>query len=178
MQEIELNHDLEAIETSTAEADKFRLEHGANVCTSKAVLYSADVASRSIFGPMATRLSLSSRKAQRCAVLQRTRLRSAHTLSHTDPRAEGCALRSPCSWSNPDWLERQSLWHPRRHHCSSRSHIALGTCLRCRSAYDGRHHRPLRAVQIRSSFRGRICARFWHGWHGEVMLLNILLTAY
>jgi hypothetical protein len=31
IQEIELNHDLEPIETSVAEAERFKLEHGANV---------------------------------------------------------------------------------------------------------------------------------------------------
>jgi hypothetical protein len=31
MQEVELNHDLEPIETSAAEAERFKLEHGGNV---------------------------------------------------------------------------------------------------------------------------------------------------
>lgn len=153
VQEIELNHDLEAIETSPADADKFRHQHGDKV----------DIWTE---GERCFVLFKKGAKIMVPKAISFDRLVAGQLPTGWDPRAFGI----------PDdivsQVDRTTLWAlvcVAEAMSASAVYFRFTDCMLTCFRSDGGDHRRLRALQVRPSERGGHGARLRNGRHGELV---------
>lgn len=129
IQEVEIQHDLEPIEASPEDADRFKREHG-----DKVDIYTDD----------GSKWFVKFKKGAKIMIpksIQFDRLVAGQSKCIVVIRASARQADPPINSSHR--LVAQGFRHSRRHRGSGRPHLALGSRVRFRGAHDGRYHRPV-----------------------------------